>query len=460
MNKLDSRKTLRRFILFSPQITVMGAAAVVLLVALIILTVFVVAQVQASAEVLTFNDANRVFIQLQRETLRALVLMAEPAERYDASTLQTQVDLIESRIGVMNFPQSQAAFPPDIRTRAQQIDQQWSSLRQQIADWKAAPADSALQESITQGLADLERYANETGILYDRARNRAVVEFAQLNQRQLLGFVIGAVILMLFMATVATSIYRFNQQRQEVEAARETNRLKDEFLAVVSHELRTPLNAIIGFLGIMKMTRKLDERTLHMVERAHANALRLLSLINDILDVSKIEAGKFELSPTAVPARKMIERWQGQMDVLAKQKGLEFEVYIDDDLPESLYIDEDAVTKIATNLLANAFKFTEKGQVSLHVKPDGPGEWLIRVSDTGIGIPESARDHIFENFRQVDGSTRRMYGGSGLGLSIVRRLANAMGGRVEVESVVGEGSTFTVRIPLVAVAQVMAVQPA
>lgn len=444
----DRPNRLRRFILFSPQITVMTAAAVVLLIALIILTAFVIAQVQASAEVLTFNDANRVFIQLQRETLRLMVLVAEPIDYYDADAVQTQADLIESRIGVMNFPQSQAAFPPDIQVRSQWLDERWGELKQEIAAWKAEPTGADLQTAISAGLADFERYANETGINYDRVRNRAVVEFAHLNQQQLLGFVIGAIILMLFMVTVAISIYRFNQQRQEVEAAHETNRLKDEFLAVVSHELRTPLNAIIGFLGIMKMTRKLDERTLHMVERAHANALRLLSLINDILDVSKIEAGKFELAPTAVPLRKLIERWQSQMDVLAKQKELDFSVHVDDSLPDTVFVDEEAVTKIATNLLANAFKFTAKGTVTLDVKSGISGDWLICVTDTGIGIPEDARDRVFESFRQVDGSTRREYGGTGLGLSIVQRLSNAMGGSVELESTVGKGSTFRVRIPL------------
>jgi len=446
----NPKSRLQRFVLFSPQITLMIAAAIVLLIVLIILTAFVVAQVRASAEVLTFNDANRVFIQLQRETLRLKVLVVEPIEGYSANAVQTQADLIESRIGVMNFSQSQNAFPPDIQQRSQELSDRWQGLKQELAAWKTDPTNSAFQDTISQGLSDFERYANETGINYDRLRNRAVVEFAQLNQQQLLGFVIGAVILMLFMATVGVSIYRFNQQRQEVEAAHETNRLKDEFLAVVSHELRTPLNAIIGFLGIIKMTRKLDERTLHMVERAHANALRLLSLINDILDVSKIEAGKFELSPSAVSLRKLIERWQLQMDVLAKQKGLDFSVNIENSLPDIVYIDEEAVTKIATNLLANAFKFTAKGSVSLDVKASHSDEWMICVTDTGIGIPEDARERIFESFRQVDGSTRREYGGTGLGLSIVQRLSSAMGGSVEVESTVGKGSIFRVRMPLTA----------
>src|SRR5258708_24997300 len=218
-----------------------------------------------------------------------------------------------------------------------------------------------------------------------------ISSFARLDQQQFAGLSVLAVILVLFMFIVAISVYRSNEKRQEVDAVRETIRSKDEFLAVVSHELRTPLNAIIGFLGIMKMSSKLDERNLHMVERARSNATRLLALINDILDVSKIEAGKMELVKIPVRLRTMVERWQSQMRVLAKQKGLEFNVHVDNDLPEKVLIDEDVVTKIATNLLSNAFKFTEKGSVSLNIKRGAPNEWVISVADTGVGIPENAR---------------------------------------------------------------------
>jgi signal transduction histidine kinase len=447
----------RRFTFVSPQIAVVTAIAAVLLIALVILAVVVVAQGQASAEVLTFNDTNRVFVQLQRETMKLLVLVAEPLANFDADTVQTQSDLLESRIGVINFPMSQAALPPSIQERAQGLQQTWADLKQQIQAWKADPANGILRGTLRKNLTDFGFSAFDTEVNYSRINARLVSDFAQLNHQQILGFAVGAVILVLFMFAVAISIYRFNQQRQEVETVREANRLKDEFLATVSHELRTPLNAIIGFLGIMKMTHKLDE---HMVERSQANAMRLLSLINDILDISKIEAGKFELAVSAVPLRKMAERWQQQMDVLAKQKGLEFDIKVEDGLPDNVYIDEEAVTKIATNLLSNAFKFTEKGKVSLNVKSGKPGEWVISVSDTGIGIPENARGRIFESFRQVDSSTRRLYGGTGLGLSIVQRLSRAMGGDIQVESTVGKGSTFIVSLPLQTPVQPGIAQPA
>ncbi len=438
----------RRIRFLSPQITVLVGVALVLLLALIVLAVVVLAQVQASGTVLGFNDTNRVFVQLQRETLRMLVLVVQPSESFVAANVQTQTDLIQSRIGVMDFPVTRAAFPPHIQQEAAQIQLQWANLKGQIEDWKADPTNESVRQTLRKAISDFELLANQTEIDYARNGNLNVSNFAQLSQQQLLVFAVGALILVTFMFIVAISVFRFNQQRQEVEAIRETNRLKDEFLAVVSHELRTPLNAIIGFLGILKMGGELDERSVHMVDRARANAVRLLALINDILDVSKIEAGKFELLPAPVSLRPMIERWQSQMDSLAKQKGLEFHVHVEDSLPEKILVDEDAVTKIATNLLSNAFKFTEKGKVSLEVKGIKPDEWLISVADTGIGIPDSAKSHIFESFRQADSSTRRSYGGTGLGLSIVKRLSTAMGGSIQVESRVGEGSTFTVRIPL------------
>jgi two-component system chemotaxis sensor kinase CheA len=196
------------------------------------------------------------------------------------------------------------------------------------------------------------------------------------------------------------------------------------------------------------MNGKLDDRAQHMVERARANAERLLSLVNDILDISKIESGKFELVPAPVSLRDITQRWQLQMDVLAKQKGLEFSVQIDDNLPDTIFIDEDALTKVTTNLLSNAFKFTQKGSVTLNMKRSAPDEWQIRVTDTGMGIPDSARQLIFESFRQVDGSIRRSHGGTGLGLSIVQRLCTSMKGTVQVESVLGQGSTFIIQLPL------------
>ncbi|HVO44563.1 MAG TPA: histidine kinase dimerization/phospho-acceptor domain-containing protein, partial [Aggregatilineales bacterium] len=147
--------------------------------------------------------------------------------------------------------------------------------------------------------------------------------------------------------------------------AKEASRLKDEFLSIMSHELRTPLNAIIGFLGIMNMTGNLDERNKHMVQRIRANSERLLALINDVLDISRIEAGRLQLFPAELSVDKLTQQIQNNMSILAEQKGLKFTIDVDSSLPPTISVDQDAINKIITNLLSNAFKFTDQGEVAL-----------------------------------------------------------------------------------------------
>ena len=227
----------------------------------------------------------------------------------------------------------------------------------------------------------------------------------------------------------------------------ETSRLKDEFLAIMSHELRTPLNAIIGFQGILAMTNRVTEDGKELVVRSRSNADRLLRLIDDILDISRMESGRMQIVPTPLRLTDEVEKWQTQMSVLAEQKNLAFTVNVDEELPIVINADEDAINKIVTNLLSNAFKFTEQGEVNLNLKREN-GNWVIQVQDTGVGIPAHMHQIIFERFRQVDGSSRRKFGGSGLGLAIVDNLCKALDGTVSVQSEVGKGSTFTVSLPL------------
>jgi signal transduction histidine kinase len=196
------------------------------------------------------------------------------------------------------------------------------------------------------------------------------------------------------------------------------------------------------------MGGNLPEKQLHMVERSRANAERLLTLIDDILDISKIESGRFEIHLEEVAPRDLIARWQSQNEVLASQKGVDFKVSIDTTLPESLCADADVLTKIVTNLLSNAFKFTAEGSVNLHTYAT-KDSWVIEVSDTGIGIPVDKHDAIFESFRQVDGSTRRAYGGTGLGLSIVKQLTRLLNGEIVLTSEPGKGSRFAITLPIV-----------
>lgn len=230
--------------------------------------------------------------------------------------------------------------------------------------------------------------------------------------------------------------------------AREATRLKSEFLATMSHELRTPLNAINGFTGILLFDADtMDEDNVHMLERIDANAQRLLTLIDDVLDLSKIEAGRVEIVDEPIKIRSLVEQWMNETSILAENKNLPLTTEISASFPEIIHGDSARLTQIAKNLLSNAIKFTSDGSVNLRVAPI-EDYWQIEVKDTGIGIPPHAQNYIFDEFRQVDGSSKRIYGGTGLGLAITRNLARMMGGTIAVSSELGKGSTFTVRLPL------------
>ncbi len=233
--------------------------------------------------------------------------------------------------------------------------------------------------------------------------------------------------------------------------AMENARLKSEFLATMSHELRTPLNAIEGFTSVILSNMggvAYNARTQHYVERVNINSKRLLSLINDFLDLSRIESGRLQLASLPFAPHRAVERWHAQLGGLAVAKGLDFEVTVDERLPETLLGDEEQLSRVAVNLVGNAIKFTESGKVSLDLRYRDE-QWQLVVSDTGIGIPPHAREYIFEEFRQVDSSSKRKYGGTGLGLAIVQKLVRAMNGTITVESEVDKGSRFIVTMPLV-----------
>lgn len=231
--------------------------------------------------------------------------------------------------------------------------------------------------------------------------------------------------------------------------AQEATRLKNEFLATMSHELRTPLNAIMGYAGIMVegINGELDDNAMRMVNSIYRNSETLLNIINDILDLSKIEAGRLELINAAFDLPELVEALQKQMQVLADEKNLKFTVDMPENTPIMVYGDKGRVQQVLTNLLGNAFKFTSKGQVTLKIARQSTMV-EFRVEDTGIGIPEDALDYIFDEFRQVDSSPTRAFKGTGLGLAITRRLVELMGGKVGVTSTMNVGSVFTATLPL------------
>ncbi len=231
----------------------------------------------------------------------------------------------------------------------------------------------------------------------------------------------------------------------------ESNRLKSDFLATMSHELRTPLNSILGFSDVLLSAEGLSEKQTRWVGNIKSSGEQLLALINDILDLAKIEAGKMQVRPTAFSARDACEGLLAMFRPLAEKKNIDLRGQFEVDMPQ---VRQDMVKlqQILSNLLSNAIKFTpEGGRVVLKAETapgPGGGFLVLTVSDTGVGIAAEEQELVFEKFRQAGNPLTRQHAGTGLGLSIVRELCKLLGGEVSLQSELGRGSTFTVRLPL------------
>jgi signal transduction histidine kinase/CheY-like chemotaxis protein len=245
-------------------------------------------------------------------------------------------------------------------------------------------------------------------------------------------------------ATVSVS-----SRLERLIAAESASEAKSNFLAVMSHEIRTPINAIIGMTGLLRDTT-LTARQREFVETTRISSEYLLMLVNDILDFSKIEAGKLELEHQPFDLRSTLEESLDLVAGKANEKRLELAYVLDPKLPACYYGDPGRLRQILVNLLSNAVKFTERGEVVVEVdRLQGPRPLLrIAVRDTGIGIPADRHHRLFQSFSQIDASTTREYGGTGLGLAICKRLVEAMGGEIGVDSAPGEGSLFRFTLPL------------
>ncbi|WLI87784.1 response regulator [Massilia sp. R2A-15] len=240
-----------------------------------------------------------------------------------------------------------------------------------------------------------------------------------------------------------------DELRQRAQDLERASRYKSEFLANMSHELRTPLNSSLILAKLLSDNAKgnLSEEQVRFAQTIYSAGNDLLHLINDILDISKVEAGKLELVLESLPLRRVVESLSMTFEPLAHQKQLRFSVQVDPSVPATIWTDRQRLEQVLKNLLSNAVKFTETGGVTMTVSSTPGGPVRFAIEDTGIGISAEQQDKIFDAFHQADGTTSRRFGGTGLGLSISRDLATLLGGDISVTSSPGNGSVFTLTLP-------------
>ena len=316
-------------------------------------------------------------------------------------------------------------------------------LQAQQEELRSANEELQVQEEeLRQTNEELEEKAEELGVQGEQLRqaNEELEEKARLLEEQ--------------KRSIRRQNAKIEAARQELEVRAEqlalTSRYKSEFLANMSHELRTPLNSMLILSSLLadNADGNLTRKQVEYAETVHSSGSDLLVLINEILDLAKIESGTMAVEVEDVRLDELAADLERSFSQVARQGEIEFSIDSADGLPPHIRTDGRRLKQVLKNLLGNAFKFTERGRVTLGIAPAGESALVFAVTDTGIGIPHDEQRVIFEAFQQADGSSSRRYGGTGLGLSISREIAGLLAGELSLASEPGEGSTFTLRLPL------------
>ena len=408
--------------------------------------------------VLTLQDTLRHLLDLEIRTLH-LTHSADPTLVPPYRDALANIDSHVEKLTALT-----CSHPPHVR-RIRSICDGIAEIKDSLS---RAPPKTSLPLSPTSGTTNAIAHRTRIHRLIDQLRADELASLREnqgkledsLERTNLTIFVSNGIAIAAGILSVITLLLfltardRENHLRAQKEKAEDADRANSEFISMMSHEIRTPMNAILGFGELLNDSVQ-SPKEKHFTAAILSSGKSLLSLINDILDLSKIEASSIPIQPEPVTLSQFIHSIETLFAFQAYEKGLQFSISIDSNTPPVLSFDALRLRQIIVNLVGNSLKFTQNGSVSLVIRTlrDVSNEVTrlsIEVSDTGIGIPKLQLPEIFRAFYQVDSIDSRKFQGSGLGLSISRRLAEAMGGEISVESTVNKGSTFSLKIPCTA----------
>ncbi|MCO5291177.1 MAG: response regulator [Chitinophagaceae bacterium] len=382
-------------------------------------------------------------------------------EKVNTDTLQNEFDSVNQLLQKIVLAYDTIKAPP--------VNEFVSLVTRKIAINKTAfeifnasgktAAEKYIISSKSSVLTDsIKQKAREADALHDLLARKLITEADRGGLRaKTMGTVVAIIAALASIFTFLYIIFKLRQQQimikqldESEKKAREVAQIKENFMANMSHEIRTPMNAILGFTNILKR-KNLDEESEHHVQTIQESSESLLHIINDILDLSKIEAGMLKIETAPFSIRNTVHTVEAMLKSKTDEKELDFSVSIDNTLPDILEGDATRLSQILINLISNAIKFTEKGSITLNVANEGIEDQMISlritVSDTGIGIKNEDLNTIFDRFQQAEDSVSRKFGGTGLGLSIVKELTVLQNGSISVDSETGKGSTFNITIP-------------
>jgi len=417
------------------------------------------------------NDAlGWSFSQLETEQLRLFNEMQRyivDPQHQGGDKVQLRYDIFVSRVSLVDHPraarimQDQVAYQPamaQVRAFIEQADYVLGPKPGTPLSFETAQQLMVHLEALNVPLHDLSLGASH--LLYQRAteRNQAVRQQSELG----IALTVFQVVLLLVLAFIVLRQLRtLTERRRNLEAlaaslsaarqdAEAANRAKSAFLANMSHEIRTPFHGMLGMMSLLQDSRLSPKQALYL-DTARESAHHLLTILNDILDISQLESGKLQVVPQTVDLLQLVQQVDALMHAQALAKGLTLRVDVAPDVPRWVRTDPTRVRQILFNLLSNALKFTSAGEVALVVTHGSAGHIELAVSDTGAGMDDATQARLFQRFMQGDERPSRRTSGTGLGLQISRDLARLMGGDITVRSQPGQGSTFTVSLPVTSV---------